>query len=86
MTHKFLTEAIQQEALPMRFHFVLTVLTTLSLLTPRSLEARDYAYPYHDPFLATPTTAILSDDGATPRADSIIPRARTSRQKSVADS
>jgi len=55
----------------MRFHFVLTVLTALSLLTP-SLEARDYAYPYHDPYLATATTAILSDDGATPRADSII--------------
>ena len=55
----------------MRFHFVLTGLTVLSLLT-RSLEARDYAYPYHDPYLATATTAILSDDGATPRADSII--------------
>ncbi len=55
----------------MRFHFVLTVLTALSLLT-RSLEAGDYAYPYHDPYLATATTAILNDDGATPRADSII--------------
>jgi len=55
----------------MRFHFVLTVLTALSLLI-RPLEARDYAYPYHDPYLATATTAILSDDGATPRTDSII--------------
>jgi len=55
----------------MRFHFILTVLTALSLLT-RPLEAGEYAYPYHDPYLATATTAILNDDGATPRADSII--------------
>jgi hypothetical protein len=55
----------------MRFHFVLAVLTALSILTG-SVEAGEYAYPYHDPYLATATTAILSDDGATPRADSII--------------
>jgi predicted alpha/beta-fold hydrolase len=57
----------------MRFHFVLAILTALSLLT-RPIDAGDYAYPYHDPYLATATTAILSDDGATPRADSIILR------------
>src|SRR6185503_5545454 len=56
---------------PMRFHFSLSLLTALSLLIA-PLEAGDYKYPYHDPYLATATTAILSDDGATPRADSII--------------
>ena len=55
----------------MRFHFSLSLLTALSLLIG-PLEAGDYKYPYHDPYLATATTAILSDDGATPRADSII--------------
>ena len=55
----------------MRFYFVLTVMTALSLWS-RPLEAGNYEYPYHDPYLATATTAILSDDGATPRADSII--------------
>ena len=55
----------------MRLNFVLTVLTAFSLLTG-PLKAGDYAYPYHDPYLATATTAILNDDGATPRADSII--------------
>jgi hypothetical protein len=69
----FFNRGDQQEATPMRFQLVLAVLTTLSLLT-RSLEAGDYAYPYRDPYLATATTAILSDDGATPRADSIIVR------------
>jgi hypothetical protein len=43
----------------------------LSLLT-RSIEAADYNYPHHDPYLATATTAILGIDGATPRADSSI--------------
>jgi hypothetical protein len=38
----------------------------------RSIEAADYKYPYHDPYLATATTAILSDDGATPRVKSTI--------------
>jgi hypothetical protein len=57
----------------MRFHFALTILTTLSLLT-NSVEAADYKYPYHDPYLATATTAILSDDGATERTKSTIVR------------
>src|SRR4030095_13117442 len=43
----------------------------MSLLT-RSLEAGDYSYPYHDPYLATATTALLNDDAAAPRAGSII--------------
>jgi hypothetical protein len=55
----------------MRFHFVLAVLTTLCLST-HSVEAAEYKYPYHDPYLATATTAILSDDGATERVKSTI--------------
>ena len=35
-----------------------------------SIEAAEYKYPYRDPYIATATTAILSDDGATPRANS----------------
>jgi pimeloyl-ACP methyl ester carboxylesterase len=57
----------------MRFHFALAALATLGLLT-HSIEAADYKYPYHDPYLATATTAILSDDGATGRAKSTIVR------------
>lgn len=59
------------EVFPMGFRFGLAILTALSLLT-RSIEAADYNYPYHDPYLATATTAILGIDGATPRADSSI--------------
>jgi len=55
----------------MRFHFVMAALTTLTVLT-RSIEAADYKYPYHDPYLATATTAILSDEGATARVTSTI--------------
>jgi hypothetical protein len=55
----------------MGFRFTPAVLVLLSLLTG-SLGAAEYKYPYHDPYLATATTAILSDDGATPRADSVI--------------
>lgn len=33
-------------------------------------EAAEYSYPYRDPYIATATTAILSDDGATPRVNS----------------
>lgn len=55
----------------MHYYFVVTVLTALSLLPP-SIAAADYKYPYHDPYFATATSAILSDDGATPRVDSII--------------
>jgi hypothetical protein len=31
-----------------------------------SLEAEDYKYPYHDPYLATITIAMLNADGLTP--------------------
>jgi hypothetical protein len=50
---------------------VAALLALLSFFTG-SIEAAEYRYPYHDPFLATATTAILSSDGATPRADSTI--------------
>ncbi len=55
----------------MRIHFVMAALTTLTLLT-HSIEAADYKYPYRDPYLATATTAILSDEGATARVTSIL--------------
>jgi predicted alpha/beta-fold hydrolase len=55
----------------MHFHWVLAILTALCLLI-RSAEAADYKYPHHDPYLATATTAILNDDGATARVKSII--------------
>jgi pimeloyl-ACP methyl ester carboxylesterase len=41
--------------------FPLIVFITLSLLLS-SAGADDYNYPYHDPYLATATTAILNDD------------------------
>jgi hypothetical protein len=46
--------------------FVLVLLTTF-WLSWSSVEAQNYKYPYHDPYLATATTAILNDDGFTPR-------------------
>ena len=57
----------------MRFYFALAALITLGLLT-HSIEAADYKYPYRDPYLATATTAILSDDGATASVTSTIIR------------
>ena len=53
------------------FHFAVAVLIALNLFA-RSIEAAGYQYPYHDPYLATATSAILNDDGATPRVDSTI--------------
>jgi hypothetical protein len=47
-----------------RFHFI--VLTTICLLGS-SVQAEDYNYPYHDPYLATFTAAILDADRITPR-------------------
>ena len=47
-----------------RFHLI--VLTALCL-SWSSLEADDYNYPYHDPYVATITTAILNAEGVTPR-------------------
>ncbi|MGZ8454515.1 MAG: hypothetical protein ACXWZE_20705 [Candidatus Binatia bacterium] len=57
----------------MRFHFALAALTTLGLWT-HTIEAADYKYPYRDPYLATATTAILSDEGATASVTSTIIR------------
>jgi pimeloyl-ACP methyl ester carboxylesterase len=45
------------------------VLTTVCLPWI-SIEAAGYKYPYRDPYLATATTAILSDNGAMPRLKS----------------
>jgi hypothetical protein len=52
-----------------RTHFIFAVLTTVCL-SWSSIQAEDYKYPYHDPYLATATTAILNDDGLTPRLKS----------------
>ena len=51
----------------MRFYFILLIMVFLSW---SSVEAEDYKYPYRDPYLATATTAILNDDGPTPRLKS----------------
>src|SRR4029077_8149017 len=57
----------------MRFHLALAVLAALGLFT-RSIEAADYNYPYRDPYLATATSAILGNDEATARVESIVLR------------
>jgi len=51
----------------MRIHFIVFITLCLSW---GSVEAAEYKYPYHDPYLATATTAILNDDGLTPRLKS----------------
>jgi pimeloyl-ACP methyl ester carboxylesterase len=53
----------------MRFHFIVLIMLCLSW---SSIEAAEYKYPYHDPYLATATTAILNDEGLTPRLKSQI--------------
>jgi hypothetical protein len=58
----------------MGYYFVVAVLTALSLLLNHSIAVAEYKYPYHNPYLATATSAILSDNGATPRVDSTIVR------------
>jgi hypothetical protein len=54
-----------------RFHFILILTAIWVLWSP--LQALEYNYPYHDPYLATVTTAIL-DDGPDPRPKSTIVR------------
>jgi hypothetical protein len=54
-----------------RGRFIIAVLTAL-YLSSSSVGASDYNYPYHDPYLATATSAILGDDGATTRVKSQI--------------
>src|ERR1041384_1704439 len=44
----------------MPFTFILLITLVFSL---SSAEADDYNYPYHDPYLATATSAILDDGG-----------------------
>ena len=51
------------------FCFMVTLITTWILSNP--LQALEYNYPYHDPYLATVTTALL-DDGPDPRPKSTI--------------
>jgi hypothetical protein len=70
MTHQ-LQQKRSRETSSVRFHFAAAIFTALALFTG-SLEGADYKYPYHDPYLATATTAILSDDGATERVKSTI--------------
>jgi hypothetical protein len=55
----------------MRFHLLLAALAALVFFTP-AMAAAEYGYPYHDPYLATATSAILSYDGATVPVDSTI--------------
>ena len=47
----------------MRFYFAL-ILVALWATSARAIEPAD-SYPYPDPYLATATLSILSDDGAT---------------------
>jgi hypothetical protein len=51
--------------------FFFAILTTL-FLSWSFVEAEDYSYPFHDPYLATVTTSILNDDGVIPRLKSQI--------------
>ncbi|HET8563733.1 MAG TPA: hypothetical protein VFM35_07680 [Candidatus Binatia bacterium] len=53
------------------FWHLFSVFITLCL-SWSSVEAAEYKYPYHDPYLATATTAILNDDGPTFRLESQI--------------
>lgn len=46
-----------------RFRFAVATLSTALCVAANSIKAAEYNYPYHDPFLATATTALLSDDG-----------------------
>lgn len=59
----------RQEFFTVRFHCIVFITLCLSW---SSVEAADYNYPYLDPYLATATTAILNDDGITPRLKSQI--------------
>ena len=54
-----------------RIHYIAFITLCLSW---GSVEAAEYKYPYHDPYLATATTAILNDEGLTPRLKSQLVR------------
>jgi hypothetical protein len=53
-----------------RLIYPVYVLLATGWLSSGSIEAAEYKYPYRDPYIATATTAILSDDGATRRVNS----------------
>ena len=57
----------------MCFRLALALLIALSLFT-RPIEAANYEYPYRDPYLATATSAMLGNDEATARVESIVLR------------
>jgi len=57
MTHQ-LTRSTRHFSRPL----LLAVASALLCLAAKSVRAAEYNYPYHDPFLATATTALLSDD------------------------
>jgi len=54
-----------------RFRFAAATLS-VALCLAVSVQAAEYNYPYHDPFLATATTALLSDDGTKAEGRSTI--------------
>ena len=55
-----------------RFRFAVATLSAVLCLAATSAQTAEYNYPYHDPFLATATTALLSDDGTKAQARSTI--------------
>ena len=57
---------------PRRFRFAVATLSAVLCLAATSIQAAEYNYPYHDPFLATATTALLSDDGTKAEGRSTI--------------
>ena len=55
----------RQKLFTVRFYCMVVV--TAVCLSWSSAEAQDYRYPFHDPYLATATCAILNSDDLTPR-------------------
>src|SRR5689334_11994250 len=55
-----------------RFRFAVATLSAVLCLAATFAQTAEYNYPYHDPFLATATTAILSDDGTKAQDKSTI--------------
>jgi hypothetical protein len=55
----------------MGLNIAFAVLVTV-LATTKVIADEDYQYPYHDPYLATATSAILNDNGATVPVESSI--------------
>ena len=64
----FLSSCIRNLYTPPRWHFYFRMRFYFTVFIPlwlswSSLEGAEYKYPYHDPYLATATIAILNDDG-----------------------